>query len=95
MNCPFYTALSPYHGRGLFSNKYFPTGTILFKISDLRGNVTDFGKWVNHSYSPNIIVHKEKDGYYAVSAYPIYQGREILGNYNNTPDCLEKVTFEN
>ena len=91
MDCDFYTALSPIHGRGLFTNRYFPMGTMLFKISSLNGKVTDLGRWVNHSQnSNNIIVHKENDGYYAVSRIPIYPGREILGNYNFTPSCLEK-----
>lgn len=91
MDCPFYTALSPLHGRGLFANQYFPIGSVLFKVSDKKGNVTDFGRWVNHSWNPNIILHAEDSGYYAVASMPIYQGREIVGNYQHTPDCLEKV----
>ena len=91
MNCPFYTALSPLHGRGLFSNEYFPYGTVLFIVSDKEGNVTSFGQWINHSNQPNIILHEEKDGYYAVAIMPIYQGIEIVGNYSHTPDCLEKT----
>lgn len=89
MDCPFYNALSPIHGRGLFANQYFPVGTLLFKISDLDGNVTDLGKLVNHSWRANIIVHEEPDGHYAVASKPIFQGHEIVGNYHNTPDCLE------
>lgn len=81
MDCPFYTALSPPHGRGLFSNQYFPVGTVLFRVSDLKGNVTGFGRWVNYSRKGNIILHKGKDGYYAIAAGPIYQGREILVGY--------------
>jgi len=89
MNCPFYTALSPIHGRGLFANEYYPVGTLLFKVvSD--GKVTSLGDSINHSWRPNIILHKEGDGWYAVAALPIYQGQEILGNYRYTPDCLEK-----
>ncbi|KKL55789.1 hypothetical protein LCGC14_2251910 [marine sediment metagenome] len=90
MDCPFYTALSLIHGRGLFANEYFPVGTVLFKVSDKQGNVTDLGQWINHSVMPNITLHKESDGYYSVASMPIYQGREIIGNYAFTPDCLEK-----
>jgi SET domain-containing protein len=90
MDCPFYTNFSQIHGRGLFSNQYFPEGSILFKVVDNKNNVTDLGKWINHSWQPNIILHKEKDGWYAVSIMPIYQGIEILGNYKWTPDPLEK-----
>jgi hypothetical protein len=94
MDCPFYNALSPIHGRGLFSNQYFPYTSILFKVSDLNGNVTDFGRLINHSYKPNIILHKEDDGYYAVATKPIYQGEEILGNYYFTPDFIDKPNGE-
>ena len=90
MDCPLYTALSPIHGRGLFANEYFPVGTVLLKVSDKHGNVTDLGQWINHSLMPNIILHEESDGYYAVASMPIYQGREIVGNYAFSPDCLEK-----
>jgi SET domain-containing protein len=90
MSCPFYTALSPIHGRGLFANRYFSVGEVLFKVSDPSGNVTDFGRWVNHSWAPNIILHTEDDGQYAVASLPIYQGREILGNYKFTPSCFDK-----
>ncbi len=90
MDCPFYTALSPIHRRGLFANQYFPVGTVLFKASDKKGNVTDLGQWINHSWMPNIILHEEPNGYYAVASMPIYQGREIVGNYQFTPGCLEK-----
>ncbi len=93
MTCPFYNALSPIHGRGLFANEYFPVGTVLFKVSDKQGNVTDLGQLVNHSWMPNIILHKN-DGYYAVASMPIYQGREIVGNYAFSPDCLEKPSVD-
>ena len=90
MECPFYTALSPIHGRGLFANEYFPVGTPLFKVSNREGKVTAFGQWVNHSRMPNVILHEEPDGYYAIAALPIYQGRELVADYDSTPDCLEK-----
>lgn len=90
MNCPVYTALSPIHGRGLFANQYFPYGTILFKASDLKGTVTNYGRWVNHSLHPNVILHAEQDGYYVVTIMPIFQGQEIVANYRHTPECLEK-----
>ncbi len=91
MDCPFYTALSPIHGRGLFANQYFPVGSVLFKVSDRNGNVTDFGRWVNHDRNhPNVMLHAEPDGYYAVAILPIFQGREIVANYQHTPGCLEK-----
>ncbi len=88
--CPFYNALSPLHGRGLFANRYFPYGTVLLQVTDNDGNVTENGRLINHSSTPNIMLHKEADGWYAVAIIPIYQGREILGNYARTPDCIEK-----
>ena len=93
MKCPFYTALSPIHGRGLFTNEYFPVGSILFKVCDKQGDITDFGKWVNHSINPNIMLHTEQDGYYAVSLIPIFAGKEIVANYNHTPSFLEKPSI--
>lgn len=91
MNYSFYIALSPIHDKGLFASEYFPVGTLLLKICDLKGNVTELGAFINHSRTPNITVHREEDGYYAVSTMPIYQGREIVGNYDFTPSVLEKA----
>ena len=91
MDCPFYTRFSQIHGRGLFSNQYFPAGTLLFKACDNNCIVTDFGRLVNHSWTPNTMLHKENDGWYLMAIIPIYQGREILANYNFTPECMKKA----
>ncbi len=90
MTSIFYTALSPIHGIGLFINQHVPAGIILFKVMDANCVVTEIGQWVNHSLRPNIILHKEPDGYYAISSSPICKDCEIVGNYQFTPDCLEK-----
>ena len=82
--CPFYNALSSIHERGLFANRYFPYGTVLLKVVDNYGKVTENGRLINHSYTPNIILHREPDGWYAVAIIPIYQGKEILGNYKRS-----------
>ena len=92
--CPFYTALSPIHGRGLFTNQYFPVGTVLFKVTGTDGKVTSLGQWVNHSWRPNIILHQEDGEHYAVASMPIYAGREIVGNYQFSPDCFEKPSSQ-
>jgi hypothetical protein len=90
MSFPFYNGLSPIHGRGLFAHQYFPMGKILFKISDKCGNITELGQLLNHSYTPNIILHQEKDDYYAVSLMPIYPGIEITINYIYSPKNFQK-----
>jgi hypothetical protein len=90
MSCPFYTALSPIHGRGLYANQYFPVGSVLFKVADQNGQITNLGKYVNHSWTPNIILHKESDSWYAVASMPIFSGREIISNYQCAPKWLEK-----
>lgn len=91
MDCPFYTRYSQIHGRGLFSNQYFPAGTILFKACDKNCRVFGFAKWINHSWKPNVMLHEEPDGWYLMAIMPIYQGREILANYDWTPDCMKKA----
>ena len=87
MTCPFFTALSPIAGRGLFANRYFPCGTPLLKVSDSNGKLTSMGSLINIAPSngvlalrtgANIVLHHESDGCYAVSSVPIFQGREIL-----------------
>ena len=52
---PFFTALSPIAGRGLFANRYFPEGTPLLKVVDQNGNITinaHFIKPVDATTSP-------------------------------------------
>ena len=87
MSCPFYTALSPIAGRGLFANRYFPSGTVLLKVSYSDGTPTYMGRFINTAprngalalgTGANIIIHQEPDGCYAVAAYPIFQGGELL-----------------
>jgi hypothetical protein len=81
MDCPFYNRLILERGpgvRGLVANMYFPVGTVLFKVAGLDGEIVGNARLVNQSYMPNIIIHKDHDGYYAVASMPIYQGREIV-----------------
>jgi hypothetical protein len=90
-DCSFFTALSPIAGRGIFANHYFPLGSILFKVINNDKSVTNLGRFVNHSWDPNVFLHKLPDGWYAIAKIPIYQGKEILGNYNWTPMGIEKA----
>jgi len=82
MDCPFVNKLTPRRGRGLYANKYFPYGTVLFKMADSTGRLSDFGRIVNHSVNANIYLVKKCDGWYAYGKFPIYQGVEILLDYN-------------
>jgi len=82
MDCPFVNKLTPRRNRGLYANKYFPQGTVLFKMAELNGRLSNFGQIVNHSINPNIYLLKMKDGWYAFGKIPIYQGVEILLDYN-------------
>lgn len=90
MSCPFYTALSPIAGRGLFANRYFPCGTVLLKVSDQNGRLTDMGRLINHAprngtislgTGANIMIYPSGNGCYAIAALPIFQGRELLRSF--------------
>lgn len=87
MKCPFHRALSPIAGVGLFSSRYFPQGTLLLKVSDANGNLTDMGRYINTAPSngcialgtgANIAIYQRIDGCYAIAMVPIMPGRELL-----------------
>ena len=66
-------------GRGLYANRYFPHGTVLFKYSEADGTPTSLGMLVNPGYQPNVRLERRRDGcVYAVAMIPIYMGRQIL-----------------
>ena len=77
MNCPFYSALLPVNGRGLFTRNYFPIGSILFKAFNLDGTRTPMAQYLSQTQSPNIQLRRGTDGLYAVSILPIFAGHEI------------------
>jgi len=84
--CPFFTALSPIkslvHGKGLFTNKYFPTDSFVLTYSDQKGNLNMFSRFINYGARyANVYMKKERDGTVGLYAlYNIYPGKEILLN---------------
>lgn len=94
---PFLKRKSPIQGFGLFANRNFLPGTVLFKAIVVKNSecfVEELAKWVNHCRYPNTILHRESDGWYLVAIAPIQKGEEIVANYNATPACIYKPNPE-
>lgn len=90
MSAPFLKRKSPIQGFGLFANRNFLPGTVLFKAIDTQCNVQELAAWVNHCRYPNTTLHREVDGWYLVSVLPIRKGEEIVANYRASPPCIDK-----
>lgn len=81
--CPFYTTLSPFGGRILRTNRYFPVHSRLFKVLD-DGKLTTLAKQMNYRARTQANVYI-RDGY-AYAKIPIFAGQEVLG-----PSCRDLV----
>ncbi|QKF94639.1 SET domain-containing protein [Fadolivirus algeromassiliense] len=93
----FKLAPSPIHGTGTFANKLIPRkhiiGVCIYHILLMPFITDDFGKWINHSYNPNSIVHynEKNNKYYIVAIKDINPDEEITINYNHTPWFIKKA----
>jgi len=92
---------SKIHGYGIIATKDIKQNTNIDCAFDGETgddkNITEFGKHVNHSYTPNCIlkfVPVLKSGTWNVySIVDICRGEEITCNYNDTPNFIEKAPF--
>lgn len=90
---PFLKRKSPIQGWGLFANRNFLPGTVLFKAIVVKNSecyVEELAAWVNHCRYPNTTLHREQEGWYLVAVLPIHKGQEIVANYRATPPCIDK-----
>ena len=76
---------SSIHGKGIFS-KFDIDKNDFINMHFLRGlddnlNITRFGRYLNHSYTPNAISRKCDDGYRVFALKDIKKGDEITLNY--------------
>ena len=87
----FKTAPSKIHGNGVFTNKPIQKkhliGIGIYYWFAIPTITEDFGKWINHSYTPNSIVHyhEKNNRYYIVAIRDIDLDEEITIDYNDTP----------
>lgn len=68
------------HGTGMFALKDFAAGEIICP-GRLDGKRTPAGRFINHSFSSNIVPKKVGDDIYAVAARNIHVGEELLVDY--------------
>lgn len=84
---------SKVHGNGVIAVRDIAKGetigtAIIYKA--FRPEVTDMGKYVNHSYQPNSRLQFVAGRYDLVATEYIKADEEIIADYNDTPRFLEK-----
>lgn len=84
---------SKIHGKGLMAKTFIHKGQIIGVVIDGRKVTRDMGKWVNHSYQPNARLLLYRNRYYLVALKNIDRGQEIVADYRDTPDFIEKPKF--
>lgn len=94
---------SKIHGKGLFVNSSFRKDTCLFvaiktiddnaTIQSERYKVTELGKWVNHSKSPNGKLIKLGGLFFFKLIRNVSANTELTGDYYNAPIKLD-VSFD-
>ena len=78
---------SPIHGNGIFSKKNFNKGEFINTHFDSDFNITEFGKFLNHSKDPNARSFKQTDSSYQTYAIkPINNNDEITLDYTVNPE---------
>lgn len=68
------------HGKGLFATRDFETGEAICP-GRLDGKRTPAGRFINHSFNPNITPEKKGDDIYAIAMRKINAGDELLVDY--------------
>ena len=93
----FYTLSdSPIHGKGVFAKKKLAKDAdidigIEFYFGFFPVVTDHFGKWLNHSYQPNIYLDYHDGAWYLKALRQIEIGEELVMNYNNTPWYILKA----
>ena len=85
---------SKIHGKGVFATKQFKSGEFINNgllptgkpgpLNDKTFYATDFGKFVNHSYTPNASLEFEDDAYKVYAMRDIEPGEELTSDYTQT-----------
>jgi hypothetical protein len=83
---------SDIQGVGLFSNKYLAENEVIIKrsINASTHEISYFGKYVNHSYTPNAILLYNNGFYDLIALKLIVPYEEITADYRYTPDFINK-----
>jgi hypothetical protein len=86
----FYKDLSKIHGYGIFSKNDVESNKKLFKVVDKNYNISELGKYVNHSYNSNSYLNNENNEWFLYSSNKISPGEEVVANYDKNPWFLKK-----
>ncbi len=78
---PYKIKKSNIHGNGVFSIKKFNKGDFIYLHFDKQRNITEFGKYLNHSNNPNAKTEIENNTYKTYAIKDIFPGDEITLNY--------------
>ena len=82
LNNNFEVRPSPIHGHGIFSQTNIKKGDFINTHMNPGTNITQFGKYLNHSKEPNAQSIKNKDGsYFSHAQKDIKAGDEITLDY--------------
>ena len=87
-------APSPIHGTGLFTSKYIPAGTRLFKTLTRNPNttMTYYGTLINHRNDGNTQILQHGNEWWQHAIKNIAPGEEITADYRTAPTFLSRDT---
>ena len=91
----FHIASSMIHGKGVFSSRPIKANEIIGLMCTFRHNydlniTQNFGKYVNHSFAPNVELMKLGTKYYLRAKQDINKDKELVVNYDKNPAFLKK-----
>jgi hypothetical protein len=86
---------SKIHGQGVLAAKDLAPGSLIgvgigFHLGIFPAVTTDFGAWINHSYSPTAQLLLFDNAYWVVASHRILEGDEITLDYRRTPWYIKK-----
>lgn len=85
-----YIYKSNIHGDGLYTNKKINKNNYISLLINSNKIITYFGTKINHSYTPNTILHHTENGWHIVALKNINKNTELTVDYNDTPDFIKK-----
>lgn len=81
---------SPIHGHGVFTVEPIKKDSVIQLAARSKGvdaEITNFGKFVNHSWNPTIYLKRDDRGrYYAFAIRDLNSGEEMTADYSQYPE---------
>jgi len=83
----WYVGASQIAGRGVFAGRDYPAGDKIAQGITKWGKITDFGSWINHSWTPNTQLDVD---WYLRTITPVAKNTEFTLDYRQTPWFVDK-----